>query len=86
MNRKAKNIIFWTVIGILTFVFVVCLVFGGIRTIWGAGTAAYNGASKVIEAIGLNKSDFFNWSPFVCVGCGLLLVFLFYRKFNTRIN
>lgn len=86
MNRKAKNIIFWTVVGILAFIFVAGLVFGSIKTIFGAGTAAYNAASNIIEAIGINKSDFFKWSPFFCIGSGVILAFMFYRKFNTRIN
>ncbi len=86
MNRKAKNIIFWTVVGILIFIFIICLIFGCIRTIFGAGSAVYNSAAKVISAFGLNKSDFFKWSPFVCIGAGLVLSFLFYKKFNNRIN
>ena len=86
MNRKAKNIIFWTVIGILVFVFAVCFGFGCIQTIFGAGTKAYIGASKIITALGFNKSDFFAWSPYVCVGTGVLATILLYKKFNTRIN
>lgn len=86
MNRKAKNIIFWTVVGILLFVFVVCFGFGCIKTLFGAGTKAYMVASDIITGIGLNKSDFFKWSPFVCIGAGALLTFLFFRKYNTRIN
>ncbi len=86
MNRKAKNIIFWTVVGILVLIFVVTFVFGCIKTIAGAGTSIYNNASNFITAIGLNKSDFFKWSPFACVIAGALLVFLFYKKFNSRIN
>ena len=86
MNRKAKNIIFWTVIGILAFLFVVTLVFGCIRTIAGPGTAVYNGASKIITAIGFNKSDFFTYSPYVCIASGVLCSFMFYKKYNTRIN
>ena len=86
MNRKAKNIIYWTVIGILLFIFVVTLIFGAIKTIWGAGTSVYNVASDIITGMGLNKSDFFKWSPFFCIGAGLLLTLMFYKKFNTRIN
>ena len=86
MNRKAKNIIFWTVVGILVFLFVVCFGFGCIKTIWGVGTRPYIVASEIIQTIGFNKSDFFKWSPFVCIGSGILLMFLFYKKFNTRIN
>lgn len=86
MNRKAKNIIFWTVTGILGFVFVVTLLFGSIKTIWGAGTSVYNVASDIITGIGLNKSDFFKWSPFFCIGAGLIMTFMFFKKFNTRIN
>ena len=86
MNRKAKNIIFWTVVGILAFIFVLGLVFGSIRTLFGAGTAAYNTASDIIEAIGINKSDFFKWSPYLCIAAGLILTFMFYKKYNTRIN
>lgn len=86
MNRKAKNIIFWTVVGILLFVFVVCFGFGCIQTIFGAGTKAYNVASDIITAVGFNKSDFFTWSPFVCIGAGIVTCFMFFKKFNTRIN
>ena len=86
MNRKAKNIIYWTVIGILAFVFVLTLVFGSIKTIWGAGTSVYNVASDIITAVGLNKSDFFKWSPYFCIAAGLILTFMFYKKYNTRIN
>ena len=86
MNRTANNILFWTITGILGFVFVVTLLFGSIKTIWGAGTSVYNVASDIITGIGLNKSDFFKWSPFFCIGAGLLLTLMFYRKFNTRIN
>lgn len=86
MNRRAKNIIFWTVVGILIFIFIVCLIFGCIKTIFGAGTHVYISASKVITGIGLNKSDFFRWSPYVCIASGLILTFLFFKKFNTRIN
>lgn len=86
MNRKAKNIIFWTVVGILVFIFVVTLIFGCIRTLWGAGTAVYNSASKIITGLGLNKSDFFKWSPFFCIGAGFILTLMFYKKYNTRIN
>ena len=86
MNRKAKNIIFWTVVGILLFVFVVCFGFGCIKTLFGAGTDIYNVASNIITGIGLNKSDFFKWSPFFCIGAGLIMTFMFYKKFNTRIN
>ncbi len=86
MNRKAKNIIFWTVVGILLFIFVVCFGFGCIKTIYGAGTSIYNVASNIITGIGLNKSDFFKWSPFACIISGIVLTFLFFKKFNTRIN
>lgn len=86
MNRKAKNIIYWTVIGILIFLFVVTLAFGCIKTIWGPGTDVYNFAGNIITGIGLNKSDFFKYSPFICIGAGLICCFMFYRKFNTRIN
>ena len=86
MNRKAKNIIFWTVIGILIFLFVICLIFGCIKTIWGPGTAAYNAGSDILEAFGFNKSDFYNYSPFVCIGAGVLASLLFFKKYNTRIN
>lgn len=86
MNRKAKNIIFWTVVGIFTFIFFLTLIFGCIKTIYGAGTDVYNGAANIITSIGLNKSDFFKWSPYVCIISGALLVILFYKKFNSRIN
>lgn len=86
MNRKAKNIIFWTVIGILAFIFVVCFVFGCIKTIWGAGTSIYNGAKTFLNNIGLNSSDFYNYSPYVCIGAGIILTFMFFRKYNTRVN
>lgn len=86
MNRKAKNIIFWTIVGILLFVFAVCFSFGCIQTIFGAGTKSYITASKVITAVGFNKSDFFAWSPYVCIGAGVLLSLMFFKKFNTRIN
>ena len=86
MNRKAKNVIFWTVTGILMFLFLVCLIFGCIKTIWGPGTAVYNAGSDFLVAFGFNKSDFFNYSPFVCIASGLLCSLLFFKKFNSRIN
>ena len=86
MNRKAKNIIFWTVCAILVFVFVICFGAGCIKTIFGAGTKVYNVASNIIVGIGLNKSDFFKWSPYICILCGLVLTFMFFKKYNTRIN
>lgn len=86
MNRKAKNIIYWTVVGILIAIFVFGLFFGCIRTIAGAGTPIYNAVGGVITDMGLSKSDFFEWSPFVCIGAGLVLTFMFFKKFNTRIN
>ncbi len=86
MNRKAKNIIFWTVIGILLFIFLICFGLGCIKTIYGAGTSVYNFVSKIITGMGMNKSDFFKWSPYACILSGVLLAFLFYKKFNTRIN
>ena len=66
--------------------FVVCFTFGCIQTIFGAGTKAYITASKIITAIGFNKSDFFAWSPYACIGAGVVTCFMFYKKFNTRIN
>lgn len=86
MNRKAKNIIYWTVVGILIALFVLGLFFGCIRTIAGAGTNIYNSVGKIISSIGLSKSDIFQWSTYVCIGAGLILTFMFYKKFNTRIN
>ena len=86
MNRKAKNIIFWTVVGILTFIFVLCFVFGCIKTIWGAGTQVYNGAKDFLNSLGFNSFDFYNYSPYVCIGAGLILTFMFFKKFNTIVN
>ena len=86
MNRKAKNIIFWTVVGILIFLFVVGFGFGCVKTIYGAGSKVYNSAAKIIMAFGLNKSDFFTWSPYLCIVSGIVLTFMFFKKFNTRIN
>jgi len=86
MNRKAKNIIFWTVVGILGFIFVCGFVFGCIKTFFGAGTQVYYDLSKSITAIGLSPYDFFSWSTYLCIGAGLILTFMFFKKFNSRIN
>ena len=86
MNRKAKNIIFWTVVLLLIVLFVVTLAFGCIRTIWGPGSHVYNVAGDIITNIGLNKSDFFKYSPFVCIGAGILSSVMFFFKYNRRIN
>lgn len=86
MNRKAKNIIYWTVVGILATIFIVCFAFGSIKTIFGAGTAIYNSAKSFLNSIGLNSSDFYNYSPYICIGAGIILTFMFFKKFNTRVN
>lgn len=86
MNRKAKNIIFWVVIGLLAFIFAVTFVFGIIKTFNEPGSSVYIGARDFITTLGLNGSDFFTYSPYVCVGSSLIACFMFYRKFNTRIN
>ena len=86
MNRKAKNIIFWTVAIILIIIFVAGFVFGVIKNVYGAGTNLYSGASSMLKNIGINSSDFFKWSTYLCVAAGAVLTFMFYKKFNTRIN
>ena len=86
MNRKTKTIIFWIVAGIFIAGFLVCLFFGGVNSIFGAGTEVYNSVGKFISTLGLNKSDVFAWSPFICIACGCILAFMFYRRYNTRIN
>lgn len=86
MNRKTKTIIFWIVAGILIAGFVLMLFFGSVYTIFGAGTVVYNSIGKFLTSLGLNKSDVFTWAPFLCVGCGILLSFMFYKRYNTRIN
>lgn len=86
MNRKTKTIIFWIFAGIFITTFVLALFLGGIVSVWGAGTSMYNSVGKVLTAIGFNKSVVFKYSPFVCVGMGCILSFMFYKRYNTRIN
>ena len=86
MNRKAKNIIFWTVAVILIILFVIGFYLGCIKNIYGAGTSIYNSTLRFIQNVGFNASDFFKWAPFICVGAGALLTFMFFKKYNSRIN
>ena len=88
MNRKAKNIIFFTIVGILIFIFVLMLVLGGIYAIAGSGTSLVQSIAQVFGK-GASASRMYTImkaAPYICIVCGLLLTIMFYKKFNTRIN
>lgn len=82
MNRKAGNIIFYIFVGIFTLVFFATLILGGIASFAGAGTTVYKTMREILETFGLKVKT----APYLCVGIGFVLCFMFYRKYNRRIN
>jgi len=86
MNRKTKTIIFWIIAGLLIAIFAFMLFFGAVNTFFGPGTKQYIEIGSVLSGIGVNKSDIFTYSPFVCIAAGIILCIMFYQRYNTRIN
>lgn len=88
MNRKAKNIIFYTIVGILLFFFVLMLVLGAIYAIAGSGTTIVRNIGQMFGkgAAATRMYTLMKVAPYLCIGTGLILSFMFYKKFNTRIN
>lgn len=86
MSRKVKNIIFYIFVGAVFALFLLSLIVGGIYGIAGAGSRAVIGMRNFFISLGNSNASFVKFSPFICVGAGIVLTFCLYRKFNTRIN
>ncbi len=86
MNRKVKDTIFYIIVGLLVALFMLALIVGGIYGIAGAGSRVVIDLRNFFISLGNTDATFVKYSPYICVGSGIVLTFILYRKFNTRIN
>ncbi len=86
MSRKVKNTIFYIFVGAVAALFLLSFIVGVIYGIAGAGSKVVIGLRNFFIDLGNADASFVKFSPYICVGAGLVLSFSFYRKYNTRIN
>lgn len=86
MSRKVRNIIFYIFIGCVAALFLLAFIVGIIYGVAGAGSKVVIGLRNFFIALGNADASFVKYSPYICIGAGLVLTFSFYKKYNTRIN
>ena len=82
MSRKVRNIIFYIFIGCVAALFLLAFIVG----FAGAGSKVVIGLRNFFIALGNADASFVKYSPYICIGAGLVLTISFYKKYNTRIN
>lgn len=80
MSRKVRNIIFYIFIGCVAALFLLAFIVGIIYGFAGAGSKVVIGLRNFFIALGNADASFVKYSPYICIGAGLVLTFSFIKS------